>query len=537
MLVAHIIRAVATLALRLQPSENLVIVGGALAELLDGADGLLLAAAWAGPDVERGPPVTVPGKTPVLNILDPGTETAGADRRRIPVHGVVVSYEVILYGAHLDEPGLPCIVNERGITAPAVWIGVRKLRCVEEELPCRKVLQHLWVRADGTSRDLLLGRLAAHAGKRCFLGHTALLIHKLNEREVVFTTDAGIVLTEGRGDMNDTGTVLCGNIAVRNHEVRTLMLLLCRFLRTVVQWLIVHADEIGALAGFEHLIGWSAVLRKRSEHLVEQAAGHHIGIAIGCLHLRIVEVRVHTETGVRWKGPWRGRPCEEVEILILRLEADNGGALGQLLIALGYLMARKRGAAARAIWDDLKSLVQELLLKDFLQCPPLGLDVIVMIGDIWVLHIGPEADLVGEVLPHALILPDIFLTETDKRRYSVLFNLLLAIDADLLLDFELDRKAVGIPAGLTWHHRTLHRMESRNHVLEGTRLNVANVWFTICRRRPIVEYIGWVTFVLLDGSFEDVILSPELLDFAFALYKVHVCINFFKHQRLFSLKT
>ena len=199
-------------------------------------------------------------------------------------------------------------------------------------------------------------------------------------------------------------------------------------------------------------------------------------------------------------------------------------------------MAGQRGSAARAVRYDLEALVQKLLLEDLLQCPPLGLDVVIVVGNVRVLHIGPEADLVGEVLPHALILPDVFLTVIDKRRDTVVLDLILAVDADLLLDLELDRKTVGIPAGLTRYHRTLHRVESRNHVLERARLDMADVRLTIRRRRAIVENVGWITLVLLDGLLEDMILSPELLDLALALYKVHVCINFSKHKRLFSFK-
>ena len=65
---------------------------------------------------------------------------------------------------------------------------------------------------------------------------------------------------------------------------------------------------------------------------------------------------------------------------------------------------------------------------------------------------------------------------------------------------------------------------------------MADVRLTIRRRRTIIENVGWVTLVLLDGLLEDMILSPELLDLALALYKVHVCINFSKHKRLFSFK-
>ena len=41
--------------------------------------------------------------------------------------------------------------------------------------------------------------------------------------------------------------------------------------------------------------------------------------------------------------------------------------------------------------------------------------------------------------------------------------------------------------------------------------------------------------MLFDGILKDMILFPELLNLILALYEVHVCINFFKHQRLISL--
>ena len=145
-----------------------------------------------------------------------------------------------------------------------------ELRCVEEQLPRGQILQYLRIRADRTCGHLLLGRLAAHAGERRLLGHHTLLIDELDEREAILTADTGIILTESRGDMNDSGTIVCRYVAVRDHEVCTLMLLRSRFRCTCIEWLVVDTDEVGTLIGLEDLVGRHAVLCKRTEYLIQQ---------------------------------------------------------------------------------------------------------------------------------------------------------------------------------------------------------------------------------------------------------------------------
>ena len=50
-----------------------------------------------------------------------------------------------------------------------------------------------------------------------------------------------------------------------------------------------------------------------------------------------------------------------------------------------------------------------------------------MVRYIGIVHIRPEADGAGEVLPHAFIFPDAFLTVPDEWLQTVLFDLLLAV--------------------------------------------------------------------------------------------------------------
>ena len=86
-------------------------------------------------------------------------------------------------------------------------------------------------------------------------------------------------------------------------------------------------------------------------------------------------------------------------------------------------MGGQRRTAARAIGHHLEALIQKALIPDLLQCPPFGLDIIILIGDIGVIHVRPETDGPGEILPHPLILPDGFLTLLDKGLDPVLLDL------------------------------------------------------------------------------------------------------------------
>ena len=126
------------------------------------------------------------------------------------------------------------------------------------------------------------------------------------------------------------------------------------------------------------------------------------------------------------------------------------------LVALGHLVGGQRSAAAGAVGHDLVALVQQALLVDGLQAPPLGLDVVVMVGDVGVLHVHPVADLLGHFLPVVQVLPDGLLALADEGFNAVLLNLRLAVQAQDLLNLQLNGQAMGIPASLTHNVSTLH---------------------------------------------------------------------------------
>lgn len=65
------------------------------------ASDTLPVSARALPDIKWGTPVTVTGNCPVLNVLQPVSETAGTDRFRNPVDRIIISDQIILTAVSL----------------------------------------------------------------------------------------------------------------------------------------------------------------------------------------------------------------------------------------------------------------------------------------------------------------------------------------------------------------------------------------------------------------------------------------------------
>ena len=166
--------------------------------------------------------------------------------------------------------------------------------------------------------------------------------------------------------MDDAGSVLRADIAVCDDKVRLLPLLLRCVGGAGIERLIVCADELLPSEAFHDLIGGISVACERPEDLIEKLTRKHIVIAVRRLYLTVLELRMDAERGIGGKRPGSRRPGEEVKVPLLCLEADNGGALCQLPIALGDLMGGERRPAAGAVGNDLKALIEELLLPDLL---------------------------------------------------------------------------------------------------------------------------------------------------------------------------
>ena len=200
------------------------------------------------------------------------------------------------------------------------------------------------------------------------------------------------------------------------------------------------------------------------------------------------------------------------------------------MVTLSDLLRGKRGAAARAVGNDLEAFVEKAFVPDFLECPPLGFDIVVLISDIGMLHVGPEAYCGGKVFPHAFVFPDALFTLFDERLHTVSFDLIFAVEAELTLYFDLDRKAVGVPAGFTRYHVAFHGTVSGDHVLDDTCQDMADVRLAVCCGRSVIEGVGGAVLTVFHTFFEDLVVFPELFDLFFPLNEVEGGVNFAIHR-------
>ena len=116
---------------------------------------------------------------------------------RNPVNGIVVADQVILYCCHLDEPGLSCIVDQRCITSPAVWIA----HAQTSEHRTEALFRPDPLIPSGSAFFTNIPANGVSAVRSPFA------IYKLYKWKVIFTSYIGIVFTKCRSDMNDTGTI------------------------------------------------------------------------------------------------------------------------------------------------------------------------------------------------------------------------------------------------------------------------------------------------------------------------------------------
>ena len=150
-------------------------------------------------------------------------------------------------------------------------------------------------------------------------------------------------------------------------------------------------------------------------------------------------------------------------------------------------MAGERRSAARAIRHDFMTLVQKALIGNLLDGPPDGFDIVIVVGDIRVVHIAPISDRIAHFMPLRRIFPDGFLAFFVEGFHAVPFDVLFAVQFQQLFNFQLNRQAMRIPAGFAENMVPFHRFIARDDILDRARQNMADVRLAVCRRRPIIE--------------------------------------------------
>ena len=209
-------------------------------------------------------------------------------------------------------------------------------------------------------------------------------------------------------------------------------------------------------------------------------------------------------------------------IATLRRELHEHRLLLDIAVALRHFVRGERRPAAGAVRHDLVALVKQPFVGDLPERPPHRLDILVVVGDVGVLHVRPITYAVGHDLPLVLIFPHGFLALLDERLDAVALDVLLAVHAELLFHLEFDGEPVGIPARLPADIEPLHGLVAGDDVLHDAGEDMPDVGLAVRGGRTVVEIESLAALVFLDALFKDLIFLPEFENSLFAFHEIEV---------------
>ena len=326
-------------------------------------------------------------------------------------------------------------------------------------------------------RVRVLHERVAHEG-RGVLGEPAVLADRLPDLPPLLAADLEVGRAERGREVDDAGAV--GERHEVGHDDGV------RALDVRVRRLVPQAREVGA-----------ADRRDRRPALAEHRSGEArrdedpVAIALArprsrrrrrprrrCSTGSVHGVVVHTSSEV---------PTRDASAASTMGNRTNDAGVLDRAVAHRHLGVGQRGPAPRAVRRHLVVLHEQPALEQPLQRPPDRLDVRGVHRPVRVAHVDPEADALGEPLELADVAlhrrPAQLVELGDPERLDVA----LAGGADLLLDLDLDRQAVAVPAALAADLVPGHRLVARVDVLERARLDVVDPGASVRGGRALVE--------------------------------------------------
>src|SRR5262249_20169004 len=175
-----------------------------------------------------------------------------------------------------------------------------------------------------------------------------------------------------------------------------------------------------------------------AEHTGRELLGHHDRvIAVGLAYDRVALAGVHGDRRVGHQRPRRGGPDQQVRAGQqwagavrhgTQREPDGDPRVGDLPahVGLAHLAVGQRGLAPGAVRADPEVLDKQALVKDDLQRPPNGFDVVRVHGAVGPGQVDPVAKPVGEVLERVDVPEHRFTAALVECGDPVTFDVLLA---------------------------------------------------------------------------------------------------------------
>ena len=231
----------------------------------------------------------------------------------------------------------------------------------------------------------------------------------------------------------------------------------------------------------------------------------------------VLRVRLHRRRDVRGQRPRRRRPDDQRFALArLQRKADEERGMLELLVVLlaGLLVLRERGPAPGAPLCRAMPLVEPPALVDGLQEPPDVLDVRVREGVVVVVPVHPAAEAPVLVRDHLCELGDPLTAARGELRDPVLLDLALRVQAERLLDLDLDPEALAVETVLVALVESAQRLVALEDVFQRAAPGVVHAHRVVRRDRPVDEAPALAAPVLLAEPVEDALVVPPGEDLA-----------------------
>ena len=361
--------------------------------------------------------------------------------RRNPVGGGVVGDELVFELRRPDVPRVERVVEQRRCASPAERIRVQDRLGLVQQTTRLEVVD-----------DQGVGLLDVETGELLDVWQErAIQTHGVGERDALLLAEPQVVDAVQRRRVHDARAFL------RRDEIGVDYVVSLPLLRDGVrkERLVVETDELAALHGLDERV--LAV-----EH--GQARLGKDQVLVVLFDLDVGDVVVDRQRHVAGQGPWRGRTGQDRGVgVVLQPEPDKDAWVWDVvLIALRQLVARQGRRATRAVGRDAKALVDEVLLPHLAERPPHRLDVVGRQRPVSVVVVQPEGHAFAERDPVRDVLVDAVAAELVEALDADLgLDGELAGDAELLLDLDLDRQPVRVPAGFALDVEALHRLVAR----------------------------------------------------------------------------
>ena len=148
-------------------------------------------------------------------------------------------------------------------------------------------------------------------------------------------------------------------------------------------------------------------------------------------------------------------------------------------------MRGQSGSGSWAVGLNGIAFVEESFVVKLLQNPPNRFHVFGVVGNVRVLHVNPIAHGIGQLLPlpgkthHRFSAGGVVVFDADGFTY-VFFG-----QVQLFFHLQFNGQAMGIPAGLAQHPKSLHGFVAAYGIFDGTRHNMVYAGHAVGRWRPL----------------------------------------------------